>query len=109
MRVLIVEDNLLWSSRLFQAIRALGHETVVFHQDVASLLPIDFAVVGLAYRKSPLPPIIADLKHRKIFVLAHSGHADKDLIEQGREMACDRIVTNGSLTAKLQEYLQPAT
>ena len=99
MRVLVLEDNLLWSCRLRQTLVAFGHEAVV----ATSPQPCDVAILGLE-RKS-MSEDVAVLKSLGAYVIGHAGHKEKELHAAGRAAGCDRLATNGELTHKLPQIL----
>lgn len=103
MRVLIVEDNLIWSSRVQQALLALGHECAQYRP--GAIPDCEAAVLGLGFNAEHLPVVIQALQERKIPIIAHCGHAEKQLSQKGRDLGCDHVVTNGSLTLQLQTLL----
>lgn len=102
MRVLLLESNLFWSQRLRMGVRQLGVEPLLNQLDAEA----DVAIVNLAEVDGST---ISALKSRGCFVIGHAGHKEKDLIEAGKAAGCDRIVTNGALTHKLEQILKEAT
>ncbi|RYG43040.1 hypothetical protein EON79_17750 [bacterium] len=100
MHVLVFESNLMWSSRLVMSLKAFGHEATL----VGPGKPwpaAEAAIVNLgeaAYKPEELVPA---LRAQGIKVLAHAGHKEKELIELGRTIGCDRLATNSELTNKL--------
>ncbi|MDQ2985484.1 MAG: hypothetical protein M3R13_02025, partial [Armatimonadota bacterium] len=97
MKVLILEDNLLWSSRLKQTLTAFGHEPVV------GSVPADCDVAILALGRPSMAEDVAALKQLGAFVIGHAGHKEKELHAAGREAGCDRLASNSELTNKLPE------
>jgi hypothetical protein len=99
MKVLIFEDNLIWSSRLVKSLTALGHEAVVAKEPADA----DAAVLNLA---SPaLKDLVPQLREMGIYVIGHAGHKEKDLHQLGKEAGCDKLATNGELTYKIEAIL----
>lgn len=105
MKVLIFEDNLMWSQRLRQSVSALGHEAVLFSSLPTELGAGDVAVVNLGSSKIPASELVPRLKAAHIRVIAHAGHKEKELRELGNNLGCDRIASNSELTFKLAELL----
>jgi len=104
MRVLIYEDNLMWSSRLVKSISALGHEAILRTKpDVAETA--DAAIVNLGSNSLKAEEIVPMLRQHGIKVIAHAGHKEKELHALGRDLGCDRLVTNSELTYKLTQIL----
>ncbi|MGI8924911.1 MAG: hypothetical protein ACR2HJ_12955 [Fimbriimonadales bacterium] len=104
MKILILEDNLIWSGRLRQALRALGHDF-----EFVSEMPIepsgDVAIINLSSRRLSPFDAIRKLREEGILVVGHAGHKEKELWERGREAGCSRIVSNSEMTFKLESVL----
>lgn len=105
MRVLILEDNLLWSARLAQSVRALGHEALIWSSLKPIEEPFDVAVVNLGSASIPPREAIATCKAANLPVLAHAGHKEKELHALGEELGCELLATNGEITWKLESLL----
>ena len=96
MRVLLLETDLIWTSRLGQTLRAHGHEVV-------KEAPYDAVIVNLGV--DAMRDQAVELIAQGIPVIGHAGHKEKQLIELGRDLGCTRLATNGELTFKLPEIL----
>jgi hypothetical protein len=101
MRVLVLETNLMWTSRLKQSLIALGHEPTV--TGMVPDLPFDVAIVNLG--DEPLRIQVPQLHERGIYTIAHAGHKEKELHAIGKDLGCDRLATNSELTFKLPHLL----
>ena len=99
MKVLVLEDNLLWSSRLRKTLTAFGHEAVVANNPQAC----DVAI--LALNRPAMLQEVAALKSLGAYVIGHAGHKEKDLHAAGLAAGCDRLATNSELTNKLPQIL----
>jgi hypothetical protein len=99
-KVLILEDNLLWSSRLRQTLQAFGHEAVV----ASSPQPAEVAIIALG--RPAMASEVASLKQLGAFVIGHAGHKEKELLEAGKAAGCDRLASNSELTNKLPQILE---
>ncbi len=104
MRILVLETNLMWTSRLRQSITALGHEPLV-----SGVIPtghFDVAIVNLGDEplRSQVPALIA----QGVYVIAHAGHKEKELHSIGKGLGCHKLATNSELTFKLPELLVEA-
>jgi len=104
MRVLIYEDNLMWSSRLVKSVSSLGHEAIL-RTKVDAEDSGDVAIVNLGSMTLKPEELVPILRERGIKVVAHAGHKEKELHELGRDLECDRLVTNSELTFKLAQIL----
>ena len=102
MTVLLFERNLLWSVRLANALRALGHEAHV--RETVGEEAADLAVVNLS-ETDRVERLVADLKARAIPILAHAGHREKELMALGKRLGVDRLATNGQLATDLANVL----
>lgn len=101
MRVLLLEDNLLWSVRLANGIRALGHEA----SGDASAGPFDLAIVNLSSPACCDEGILGALKSEGTVIVGHAGHKEAPILRRGVEVGCDHTVSNGTLSHKLADVL----
>jgi hypothetical protein len=108
MRVLIFETNLMWSSRLVQSVKALGHEALLRRSMPIEAEGADAAIVNLGEGPIDAAALIAKLKELGVPVIAHAGHKEKSLHELGQTAGVDVLATNSQLTFKLAELLQQA-
>lgn len=105
MKVWVFEDNLMWSSRLAQSLRALGHEPVV-----TTSVPEGAAEAAIVNLGSPgLKDLMPRLRELGVYTIGHAGHKEKDLLQLGREAGCDAIATNSELTFKIESLLGRVT
>lgn len=91
----------MWSSRLIQSIRGIGHEGSVLTQ--IPEVHADAAIVNLG--DTDTPALVKDLKAKGIYVIAHAGHKETELLDLGRGLEVDRLATNSELTFKLPQIL----
>lgn len=109
MRILVFEDNLMWSSKLLLTIKSLGHEGLL-----RTAMPTDSegaqaAIVNLGSAKLPVAELITKLKSLGVHVIGHAGHKEKELLAYGQEAGCDILATNSELTFKLEGILGAVT
>lgn len=93
------EKNLMWSSKLLQSLRGLGHEALL----ADSVQPADVAIVNLS--DQPSRELIVGLRAAGVRVVGHAGHKETQLHEAGHELGVDLMVTNSELTFKIEETL----
>ena len=105
MRILVFEDNLMWSARLKKTINSLGHETILLGSIPAALPSADAAIVNLGSSTMDAQLLVPKLKEAGVYVVAHAGHKEKQLQELGKTLACDKLASNSELTFKLKEIL----
>lgn len=123
MKILIFEDNLIWSARLVQSLRALGHEAEVVSPkrptgDGEQAPPPNPPPQAQTFRGGGAPgaaivnlgspgikELVEGLRASGIYVIGHAGHKEKDLHALGKEAGCDRLATNGELTWKVAELI----
>ncbi len=91
----------MWSAKLRQSLRLLGHEGVVLREVPEGTA--DAAVVNLG--EGDPAALIAALRARGVPTIAHAGHKEKDLHEVGREAGATVLVTNSELANKLADVL----
>ncbi|KAA0228713.1 hypothetical protein FCG40_07025 [Fimbriimonadia bacterium ATM] len=106
MKVLILERNLLWTSRFTQTLRSLGHESDVLQSPPQDLNAYRVAIVHLADAALDVNEIVSELKSQGIVVIGHAGHKEVEALEAGRAAGCDRVATNGEITAKLPQIIE---
>jgi hypothetical protein len=99
LKVLVLEDNLLWSSRLRKTLTAFGHEAIVANT------PQTCDVAILALNRAAMHEEVTALKSLGAYVIGHAGHKEKDLHAAGLAAGCDRLATNSELTNKLPQIL----
>ncbi|HEY3783506.1 MAG TPA: hypothetical protein VGL56_20675 [Fimbriimonadaceae bacterium] len=105
MRVLIFEDNLMWSARLKKTVNSLGHEADLLGSIPKDLPQAEAAIVNLGSTTMDAQTLVPLLKEKGIYVIAHAGHKEKQLQELGKTLACDKLASNSELTFKLKEIL----
>ncbi len=92
----------MWSSKLRQSLRLLGHECLVLREIPAEGVA-DVAIVNLG--EGDPTSLIAGLRTRGVPTIAHAGHKEKELQELGRAAGATTLVTNSELANKLPEVL----
>ena len=100
MKILVFESNLMWSSRLMQTLRKLGHEPILTQKPG----PADAAIVNLG--EGDPKELVAQLHASGVKVIAHAGHKEKLLHQLGRDAGADVLATNSELTYKLPQLLE---
>lgn len=103
MQVLVYEDNLIWSSRLLQSLRALGHEPLLIGKPSPLQAPI--AIVNLGSPQFQPDALVPALIALGTHVIGHAGHKEKDLLALGKSCGCETVATNSELTFKLRELI----
>lgn len=103
MKVLVFEDNLMWSARLRQTLTAHGHEPEVRSRPVGPY-EADAAVVNLGAPE--VTELIRALQAAATPVIGHAGHKETALRELGKQLGVDILASNSELTHKLPELLE---
>ena len=93
----------MWSSKLSQSLKALGHHSSIAEALPESSEPGDVAIINLSDKSSV--DLIPGLHALGIKVLGHAGHKEKELHELGTQAGVDLMATNSELTFKLDELL----
>ena len=96
----------MWSSKLRQSLRLLGHEGTVM-REVPEEGRADVAIVNLG--EGDPAALVAALQKRGVPTVAHAGHKEKELQEVGRAAGATILVTNSEMANKLAEVLDRAT
>ena len=104
MKVLLFEDNLMWSVRVKNGLVALGHEPVTVSA-VPDGVEADLAIVNLSARAFDPFAVISELKAAGVRMIGHVGHKEKELWARGEAAGCDQVVSNGSLANRLEAVL----
>lgn len=104
--VLVLEADLIWSSKLSVVLKGLA---IPFR--VESRLPNDLsnyavAIVSLGSRLVNPKIVIPALLNAKIPVIAHAGHKESELLQLGKDLHATQVVTNGSLARSLPTILR---
>ncbi|QYK53105.1 MAG: hypothetical protein KF824_12715 [Fimbriimonadaceae bacterium] len=105
MRVLLYEDNLMWSEKLRKTLLALGHEPVVISRPTKDHPEAPVAIINLGSNSWDIAELIKALQARSTWVIGHAGHKEKEKLEYGKEMGCDYLATNSETTFKLEAIL----
>lgn len=105
-RVLVFEDNLLWSSRLVQTLKALGYGPSVHTSIPSDIEGSRIAIVNLGSAKLNPEELVPNLKLLGVHVIGHAGHKEKEILDLGRLAGCDTIATNSELTFKIEAMLE---
>ena len=105
MKVLVFEDNLMWSSKVMQSLKALGHEGLLRTKLPTESEGASVAIVNLGSEKLQPEALIPALKALGVHVIGHAGHKEKTLLEFGKDAGCDTLATNSELTFKIESLL----
>lgn len=103
--MLVLDENLFWTSRLGKGLEALGHETVALAEVPEEWPDAEVAVVNLGSQEFEPRSTVAALREKGIKVVGHAGHKEGTLLGTGEEAGCELVVTNSELTFKLEQIL----
>lgn len=114
-RVVVADDDLLFSSRISASLVRLGYRPTVARTAEtfeAALRDAPRAViVNLAARRFDALDAIRRLKRdqtmRGIRVLGFCGHRDVERAKAAKTAGCDAVTTNGAVAADLERVLGP--
>jgi hypothetical protein len=107
MHVLVFEDNLLWSTRLQNSLRSLGHVPEVLTSVPAST-DAPLAIVNLGASRFDPAAVVPALRALGVFVIGHAGHQEKAVLGAGKDAGCDRLATNSQITFDLKKVIELA-
>lgn len=105
MRVLLLEDNLMWSVRTRKGLEALGHEVTVLSRPQGQLPESDLVIVNLGATRFDAIEQVKALKQRGTRTIGHVGHKDKGQWKAGEQAGCEKVVSNGTLANRLQAVM----
>jgi hypothetical protein len=109
MKVLLLEDNLMWSVRTVRGLETLGHTVALVSRSTGEYPDADLAIVNLSARAFDPYEAVAALKKKGIKTIGHIGHKEKEVWEKGEKAGCDKVVSNGSLAKRLEAVIDEAT
>jgi len=110
--VLVVENDLFFSSRIAGTLKSMGLIPVVTSSEsrIDEMLaagPPALAIVDMA--AGPLDPltVVAKLKSPRVPVpvIAFCEHTNGAALEEARRAGCEQVVSNGKLAASLKELV----
>lgn len=104
----MLEDNLMWSSKLVQALKGAGHEAVIAQSVPGDLASFGAAIVNLGSRAIDPSVVVPALKSGNVFVVGHAGHKEEMLQELGHSLGCDVVATNSQVAFKIKQILADA-
>jgi hypothetical protein len=106
LKVLVLEENLLWSVRLKKSLESLGHEVVVVARPQPTYESADIAIINLGSPAWELSKLVPQLQAQGTKIIAHAGHKEKELHDLGKQLGSDVLATNSELTHKLPQILE---
>jgi hypothetical protein len=109
MRVLVFESNLMWSSKIGQSLRNLGHEPVLMHSIPEADPGAKVAIVNLSQTSPDLHELVDSLRAFGVATIGHAGHKEKALHELGRSIGVDMLATNSELTFRIESLVSEAS
>lgn len=102
MRVLLAEDNLMFSARMGSVLRQAGYEVEVCSRDLPADLGVyGAAVLNLGAKAFDVSEAAARVKAAGIPLVGHAGGSETHLWELGKEIGCDKLVRNSNAMADI--------
>jgi hypothetical protein len=105
MHILIIENNLIWSSRLSKTAKALGHTVQIFAHFPTEIPAGQIAILNLGSEKLCTPELVEALHASGYKTIGHAGHKEKPLLAHGESMGVHSVVSNSTLTFKLEDVI----
>lgn len=106
MKVLLFDDNLMWTTRFTKTLRSLGHE-VELATGVPDQTDAQAAILNLGSPKIDAAALVPALQLLGVRVIGHAGHKEKELHALGKAVGCDVLATNRQITVDLEGLLGP--
>lgn len=106
MRVAVYDTNLLWTERLKKTLTSLGHEPLIIRSRPESTPETDVAIVNLSLDSFGIDELVPSLTKSGVYVIGHAGHKEQDAYKAGETAGCNIVVSNGSLTHRLDKILE---
>lgn len=113
-QIVLIEDDLFFSSKIENILKNSEYDLKIFSRGIEALEslrenPAVLILINLAcHNLNPLKLILdikADPDLKTILILGYCGHTQKELIEQARNLGCDKIVPNSVIVSKLPNLL----
>ena len=104
MKVWIVTENLFWSARLLRSVRAMGHEAADAGADAVQACDGDWVLLDLSSLCTAKD--VAGWKASGATVVGFAGHKEQEKLATGKEMGCDEVVSNSTITNLLDRVIR---
>ncbi len=108
MKVLVFETNLMWSSKLVQSLRKLGHEAVLLDAIPDTAQDAEVAIINLSQTRPDPSELMQTLRELGVRTIGHAGHKEKELLNLGQRIGVDVLATNSELTFKIGDLVELA-
>ena len=109
-KILLIQNNLFFSSRIENSVRALGYEIETLSNPQAARNPSEATLVIINLAARALDPLsrIQKLKEGGAIIVGYAGHKEALLLESARKAGCDFVVSNAMIHQDLPSILQKA-
>ena len=113
-QIILFEDDLFFSSKIENILKNSEYDLKIFPRGIEALKtlrenPAVLILINLASHSLNPLNLISDIKTdpdlKIIPILGYCGHTQKELIEQARNLGCDKIVPNSVIVSKLPNLL----
>ena len=113
-QIILIEDDLFFSSKIENILKNSEYDLKIFPRGIEALKslrenPAILILINLAsHGLNPLD-LISEIKTnpelKTIPILGYCGHTQKALIEQARNLGCDKVVPNSIIVSTLPKLL----
>lgn len=83
----------------------MGHEAYV-PGAYGEAAEADLAIINLGDRSFDSDILVPKLREQGVRVIVHAGHKETPLLDLGKTLEADLVVTNSQLTHKLREVIE---
>lgn len=113
-QIVLIEDDLFFSSKIESILKNSEYDLKFFPRGIEALKSLRensavLILINLASHSLNPLKLISDLKAdpdlKTIPILGYCGHTQKELIEQARNLGCDKIVPNSVMVSALPKLL----
>lgn len=94
MRILLAEDNLMFSSRMASALRKSDHEVAIFAAGEPPPMAFDVVILNLGARGFDMEKVAAAAKEGAALLVGHAGGSEREKLAEGKRLGCDKLVRN---------------
>lgn len=113
-QIVLFEDDLFFSSKIENILKNSEFDLKILSKKTEALKylrenPTGLVLINLASHSLNPLKLISDIKAdpdlKTIPILGYCGHTQKELIEQARNLGCDKIVPNSVMVSALPKLL----
>lgn len=113
MNLALFTNDLMFQSRISQAVRADGNQLFVARtleqlQERLGEQPLHRAIFDLSFRSLDLGAVVGALKssHPELVSVAYGPHVDTEVLHAARQVGIDHVLTRGQFDRDMAQWLR---